>query len=385
MALICIYLFLKYFDTKSWKILAGILILSILSGACDRLFFICFSIPVSLVVIVLYFFYIDKKTLAKFLVTILIGAFLAIILWTFFKNNPYFTLTKAYGEMKMENISSSWAIFSKQMYGYITTPSFIMFLTHLSICSYIATAIYVIRKTLKYIREKKYADKMFLFQLFVLFFTPIVLAAPILSGSYGGFDTMRYNYFPFLLLPFNAVILVSNLLNRKKIIRIITNTILSVFFIGYLLMHYPVREFGKGLERFFNFYPEKVKTIDGFFAEDNTYKYGITNDYWMAKQVTMFSKKGIRLYAVFANGSPWLHVSNRYWFTDNNKGRHAHCEFTFLLWLEEKEIPDFFKEINGIQSIDIEKWNLIHVAPYRYIQPENGSALKLVLIDDPKK
>jgi hypothetical protein len=283
--------------------------------------------------------------------------------------------------MTIKNIRSSWTIFSEQMYGYLTTPSFILVLTYLSIFSYIATAIYAFKKTVMLIKEKKHVDKMFVFQLFVFFFTPIVLAVPILTGSYGGFDTLRYNYFPYILLPFNSVVLLSNGLSKNKLIRIALNTTLSFLMVGYLLIHYPVREFGKGLERFFNFYPEKVKTIDNYFADDETFKYGITDDYWTARQVTMFSKEGVRLYCVFDSGSPWLHASNRHWFTDNDKGKHAHCKFTFLLWSKEKETPAFFKITNpNIQPIDLGNWYLYHVAPYRFIMQADW--LNPILIDN---
>ena len=381
MALLCIYLFLKYLDTKSWKALIVIFVLSILSGACDRLFFICFSIPVSFVVVILCFFNKDWKILTKSLATIVLGAALAIALWIFFKNNPYFSLTTAYGEFTLQSISSSWKIFSRQLFHYLSTPSFILVLTWLSIFSYITAVIYVFKKASTPIKESKYIDKMFVFQLFVTFFTPIVLFAPVLTGSYGGLDTMRYNYFPYFLLPFNAVMLLSNWLNKNKSFRIIINATLSTLIISYLLIHYPVREFGKGLERFFNFYPEKTRIIDGYFADDETFKYGITDDYWTARQTTMFSKKGIRLYCTFDGGDPWLHASNKHWFTDNDKGKYAHCQFTFLLWTKEKEIPAFFKENNDIQPIEAGTWCLYHVAPYRYIMPGYRFKIEPVLID----
>jgi len=382
MALVCIYFFFKYLDTKKRKTLIVIVILSMLSGACDRLFIICFSIPAFLVVCVLYFFNQDRKKLIKLLITIVLGAAFAIVLWLFFKNNPYFSLSKAYGELTLKAIRSSWVIFTGQMYGYMTTISYIMVLTYLSAISYLATITYVIYQVIKLKREKDSANKMFVFQIFVLFFTPIVLLAPILTGSYGGFDTMRYNYFPYFLLPFNAVILASNVLNRNKLLRIIINTILSVLIVGYLIFYYPVCNLNRGFERFYNFYPEKVKTIDSYFIEDGTYKFGITDDYWIAKQVSMFSKKGVRLYSAFNGGDPWFHVANKNWFTDNDQGRYAHCEFTFLLWSSKKELPEIFKTMNdSIHSVELDKWRLYQVKPYRFIIPGTRFQIDPVLID----
>ena len=384
MALFCLYLFLKHLDTKSHKTLIAILVLSALSGSCDKLFFICFTIPVSLSVIALYFFNKDWKTLTRFLVALAIGTLLAIALWIFFKNNPYFRLYKPYGEITSEYIRHSWNMFSEQIYGFLTTHSFTMFLTYLSLFSYIAVVQYVFIKTFKFFKEKKQPDTMFVFQLFVLFFTPIVLFTPILSGSYDNLASLRYNYFPYLLLPFNAVVLFSNWLNKHKVFRIITNATLSSLIIGYLLIHYPVRELGKGLECFFNFYPEKARIIDNYFSDETTLKYGVTDDYWTAKQVTMFSKKGVRLYYAWDWGEPWLHVTNKHWFIDQDKGKYAHCKFTFLIWGKEKEIPKIFKRLNDgetIQPVDLGNWHLYEVKPYRFIIPGPQFGVEPVLID----
>jgi hypothetical protein len=352
-----------------------------LSGACDKLFFVCFTIPVSLIIIVLYFFNKDWKLLTKFLVTLAIGTTLAIVVWILFKNNPYFSLTKPYGDITSAYIQDSWLVFSQQMYGYLTTPSFIFVLTYLSILSYIATVIYIFRKTCKLVKKKKDVNTMFAFELFVLFFVPIVFVTPILSGSYDNVASLRYNYFPYLLLPFNLVILASNYLNNNKLLRIVANVVLSFLITGYLLVHFPVQEFGKGLKHFFNFYPERAKIMDDCFLDNTTFKYGVTDDYWLARQATMFSKKKIRLYCVFAGGDPWLHAANKYWFTDNDKGKHAHCEFTFFVWSKEKEIPNFFQTENQvIHSIDLDKWNLYQVAPYRYITPGIRFKVEPVLI-----
>jgi len=378
MTLLCIYLFYRYLKNKSWKILITVIVLSMLSGACDKLFFICFTIPICLVIFVLYFFKEDRKTLTKLLISIAIGAILGVGLWIYFKNNPYFSLTKPYGELTLFHIKDSWATFSKQMHGYLTGFSFLLVLTYFSILSYFAVVFYVFTKAFRLIKEKKSADNMYVFQLFVLFFIPIVLFTPVLTGSYDNAISLRYNYFPYLLLPFNMVVLTSSWLNKNKIIRISLNTAFSLFIAGFLLINYHIKDFGKQFHNFIHFYPERARIVDSCFTNNNL-KYGIADDYWAARQVSMFSKKGLRLYCSWDSGNPWLHVSNKYWFTDNDKGRHAHCEFTFFLWSKHKEVPAFFKDNNDLQPIDLGDWNLYFVAPYRFIQSEYR--LDPVLID----
>jgi hypothetical protein len=381
MSLICIHLYFKYLNTKSRKALIAILALSMLSGACDKLFFIYFTIPVALTAIVLYFFNKDWKTSTKFLVVLAIGTILAIALWIFFQNNPYFKLIKPYGEISAKFIQNSWSVFSQQMHGYLTEFSFLLVLSYLSILSYLAAITYISIKTYQRIKKKKPTDIIFALELFVLFFTPIVLFAPILSGSYDNLASLRYSYYPYILLPFNLVILASNWLNKNKLFKIALNTTFSLLIVGYLLIHYPVQNIGKGLKYFFNFYPEKAKIIDDYFPDDGTLKYGITNEYWTAKHATMFSKKGVRLYFAWDWGEPWLHATNKHWFIDHDKGKHAHCQFTFLLWEKEKEIPNIFKTLNDSTAIHLGNWNLYGVKPYRFIMPGKYFGVEPVLID----
>jgi hypothetical protein len=152
--------------------------------------------------------------------------------------------------------------------------------------------------------------------------------------------------------------------------------------IGYLLFNFPLQELGKGLNNFIYCYPERVRIIDSYFPDDEALKYGITDDYWLARQTAMFSKKGVHLYCAFDVGAPWLHVANEYWFTDNNKGKHAHCEFTFLVWTKEKEFPEIFKTMNdSIQPVDLRDWNLYEVKPYRFIIPGTRFGVEPVLIE----
>jgi len=385
MGVLCIYLFLKYLDTKSRKLLVSILILSVLCGASDKLFFINFTAPVACVAFVLFFVNVERKTLTKFLFYLAIGTLLGIALWIYFKNNSYFKLTKPPGEISLDCISQSWKVFSEQLLKFLSRPSLRMVITYISLATYIAVIRYVLRNIIKLFKKQRSVDAMFVFQLFVLFFTPIVLLTPVLAGSYLGPDMMRYNYFPYILLPFNAVILLGNWLNRNKLVRLLINTTLSILLLGYLLIHFSVRDFSKGLDHYFNFYPEKAMIVDSFFQDDNL-KYGVTNEYWTAKQATMFSKKGVRLYCVKKWGEPWLHVSNKYWFIEHNKGKHAHCEFTFLLWSKDVEVAPIYVELFGIDSIqpiELNDWHLYKVKPYRFIMPGTRFGVEPVIIQTP--
>jgi hypothetical protein len=357
-----VFLFLR---KKSNKILIVMGIITIIAAPCDRLFFVCFSVPVFLMAVVLYFLNFEKQLQKRFFIMLLLSTIVAIIVWLIFKNNSVFRITSAYGEMTIKSIVSSWQIFSQQMISYLTTFSIRQILICLSLISYLTCVMFVVYKLIKVKNKKESLTVIVAFEVFVLFFTPIVLFAPILSGSYGGFDTFRYNYFPFLLLPFNIILLMSDFLDKNKMYRILFNAVfcsLVVLFSGYYLRHHTIV---KELSNFFSFCPAYVIEIDSYFQDTTITQHGICNDYWKAKQITMFTKKNIRVYFTFDDGFPWHHAANINWFYNADDKKRAPSIFTFLFWQTTTQLPDFFKENNpDVRAVVLRDMNLYKVSPY---------------------
>jgi hypothetical protein len=370
MTITCLLLFFLYLKKESKIAIVSFLILIAISAPSDRLFFVSLVVPLFLTIITLYILNFERRKLKKALLFLSIGAILGFGLWYFFKHNPIFHLSKSYGAMTAQNIKSSWDILWKQMYLYLTDRWIFGFLIILSSITYLGGIAYVI---IRLINNRKIQEQnhVFAFQIFILFFTPIVFFAPVFAGSYGGYDTLRFNFFPFILLPFNSILLIRNFLDKNKIARSIVNIIPISLIIIFFAIRLPKHSFVKGFNQYFSFYPAVTQVFDDYFTHADSFTYCFSNDYWLTKKVTMFSKKNIRVYTMRKNLSPWLHVSNKHWFIDSDKGKHAHCQFTYLIWKEGTELPDFFKKANPeLQPVNIAGYDIYEVAPFRFNEKE---------------
>lgn len=370
MTLLCLLLFFLYLKNESKTSLIFFLILIAVCAPSDRLFFISLVAPLFLTIITLYVLNFERKRLKKTVLFLFIGAVSGFGIWYFCRHNSIFNLTGAYGDITTQNIKSSWHILWEQMYVYLTNRWMFCFLIILSSITYIGSIGYIVVR----LKNHHQKDYVFAFQIFILFFTPVVFFAPILAGSYGGFDTFRYNFYPFILLPFNSLLLISNFLDNNKILRSTVNIIPLALIIIFFAVHLPKHSFTKGFNQYFTFYPAVTQYFDDYFTNTDTVKYCVTNDYWLAKKVTMFSKKNIRIYTMNEDLYPYLHVSNKHWFIDSDKGKYAHSQFTYIIWKKETELPDFFKETNpNLQPIDIAGYNLYKVAPFQFNEKDWGT------------
>jgi len=77
------------------------------------------------------------------------------------------------------------------------------------------------------------------------------------------------------------------------------------------------------LNEYFSYSPKIVKSLDEK-KDVGQLKYGVAN-YWDAKVITLFSKKGIRVYPVNDNLIPYDHVTNENCFYAKN------AEFNFFI------------------------------------------------------
>jgi len=369
MTLACLLLFFLYLRKESKVSIGALIVIVAISAPSDRLFFISFLVPLFLSIIVLYILNFERKKMMKLFLFLLIGGLLGFGLWYFCKHNSIFVIARSYGEITSENIISSWNILWEQMYIYLTDRWIFGFLIILCSITYIGTICYIISNLISTKWKTQEKGFVFIFQLFILFFTPVVFFAPVLAGSYGGYDTFRYNLFPFILLPFNSILLISHWLDKNKIARLIVNLIPASLIIVFFAIHLPKHSFIKGFQQYSSFYSAVAQSFDDYFENTDTIIYCVSNDYWLAKKLTFFSKKGIRSYFVFDCGTPWLHATNKHWFIFHDKGKYAHCEFTYIIWEESKELPVFFKNANpDTQPVKIAGYNLYKVVPFRFTE-----------------
>jgi hypothetical protein len=95
----------------------------------------------------------------------------------------------------------------------------------------------------------------------------------------------------------------------------------------------------------------------------------------------MFTRKNVRLYVGFDDATPWLHATNENWFYGGGNWKHSNPHFTFLVWSNDIELPDFFNEQDiPYQSCELdENRTLYWVHPFIY---ERGSFSPKLLIED---
>ena len=363
MTLACLLSFFLYLKKESKISLILFLVIVVISAPSDRLFFISLVVPLFLTMMVLFLLKFERKKIKKTGLFLLIGAVAGFGVWWSLKHNSTFALARSYGEITSENIQSSWSILWTQMYMYLTDRQIFSFLIILCLITYLGSIHYIVLKLTK----KQEKNLIFAFQIFVLFFTPIVFLAPVFAGSYGGFDTFRYNFFPFILLPFNSILLVSHFLDKNRISRFVVNLVPASLIIIFFAAHLPKHSFVKGFEQYFSFYPIITQTFDDYFAGADSITYCVSNNYWLTKKITMFSKTKMRVYTMNGNSAPWLHAINKHWLIDSDKGKYAHCQFTYLIWHKDADLPDFFKNANpDSRPISLGGYHLYKVAPFRF-------------------
>jgi len=328
--------------------LVFIFILSAISLPCDALFIFAYICPTIFTLLVLLISGYNKRKILKLALVCVSGFLLGMVILDKIKFNSIFTITKSPQCLTLEAIMNSWNVFFSQMKAFLSELSFKTLTTLLSIITYIWTIYYCITEFIAIKRRKKEISLFFIFQLFVCFFIPILMLAPILNGSYIDWGIIRYNYYIFILLLFNLIVLANHYVKKQRYLVIGLNSLFSISLSIYLLWNILNMDFTRQLKVFFNCYPQNVSNFDELFTteDDVTYYYGFTCDYWCAKYTTMFSKKNIRIYHGWEDATPRRHVTNENWFFGGGKGKHSNPQFTFLVWDTDKNLPNFFIEQN---------------------------------------
>ena len=345
-SLVCVILSINFFKKESWAALIGIFILSAIMLPNDRLFFFGYICPMIFTLFVLLIAKYDKRKILKLTLVCVLSFLLGMVILDKFKHNPIFTLTSPHQNLTLEGIASSWNVFFSQMKIYLFEFSFKTLTLILSIISYILTIYYCITEFITIKQKKREISLFFIFQLFVLFFILLVLFAPIVNGNYLGFDVIRYNYYVFIVLPFNLILLANHYVKKQKYWVIGLNSFFAISFSVYLFWSILNMNFIQQLKDYSSIYPQKAQNLDKLFPQKNGVFYGFTHDYWFAKHATMFSRKNIRVYPGGESAMPYLHVTNENWFFGGGKGKYSNPQFTFLVWDKDTKLPDFFLEHN---------------------------------------
>ena len=368
MSLTCLLLTLVFLKKESWTALIAIFLLSAISYPSDKLFLIVYTCPILFTCIVLLIGKYNKKKTIKLIITCISGILLGMVISNQFAHNPVFNINQHHHNFDIDSIITSWTVFFDQMKSFLLGFSFKSLIIIFSMISYIWTIYYCTSQFVKIKQGKNAISLLFIFEVFVLFFVPIVLLTPILDGNYFNGGVIRYNYFVFIVLLFNFVLQTIHFFEEKRYILIGVNCFCSIAISMYLIWSIHTKDFISGLQNYFTFYSEYARNLDAQFQDNSTPVYGITNDYWYGKHATMFSKNEVRLYTISSNATPPFYVNNQNWFYGSNNSKYGNPEFTFLLWHKNESLPVFFTEQNPpYESRMIDKYRILYfVQPFRF-------------------
>lgn len=315
MALVSFILTLSFFKEGYISRAVILFIIAFVAVFSDKLYIASFVAPA----IFTSLFFIKKYTRVSLTVISISIVAPAISLWLFNKlsrsNYLWFDDVQV-AEIKMENIAKSYHRMVELLkefifyFGYHTLTIY-LFLTSIFLLLFLLIK-----------RWKNSAPVLKYSLIFIICQSALVVIAPIVSGKFTGEDTFRYNLYPVYLGGLNLAIFLAITVPRKNFVKTgfkyaMFLSIISAFIGGIYKFE------SKGLIYFFSFYPETARKLDAIAEKDGLLR-GVGN-YWYAKYVTMFSKRGVKVHAVFDDLVAYTHVANENWFFDQNH------KFNFVL------------------------------------------------------
>lgn len=343
MALVSFLIVLDLFKKRTLY-RALLLFVFVFSGVIsDKLYITSFVIPV----IFAGFFFLRKDWKTVLLVSGVSALATVVSLWVFnaINRSGYIWFAAPNINFGLENSINSFHTFMKMVgeyieyFGYHTLTIYLFLISIVCLCWLL-------------IRRWRSADVTLKFSLiFIIGQAFLLVWAPVLTGSFTGIDTLRYNIYPLYLGGLNLAIFFALAIPRtqftKTAFKYAMILITAGIFAGGLFRFEP-----KGLTAFFNYYPEAARKLDNI-AEKEGLLRGVGN-YWYARYVTLFSKKGVKVHAVFENVTPYFHISNENWFLNPNN------KFNFILLNNFADTSQYRANVKGAKLLYNEE-NLILV------------------------
>lgn len=306
MAMLCLWMSLTYFAKPSTRLLLSLLVIGVLCIVSDRLFLLFYTIP-SFCTSLFFIKHVKSKTMLFFMSILLLSAALGLLCFYFLSKGEYFYIDQPHKLMVFDDMKESLRIFVGQIGAYLSEFGFKSITIYLSMVAFIAIIVL-------YFKTRRNGDWLLgYYIIFSTVFSILVISAPIINGNYTGYDTLRYNIYPFYLMPLNLTIFLACVVRKEAWLRYGKRIALAVYVLFFITACRFINT--TFLYRYFSYYPDKVRILDAY-APGVGLKCGIAG-YWDAKPVTMFSRKGLRLYTVFPDLNYQAHVANMQWFHSN--------------------------------------------------------------------
>lgn len=302
MSLIC----LNIYFSKAQPVVkfVSLFVCSTLAAFSDLLFLVIFIIPFIVTKLLL----LKKEFIKKDLIVVILiiaSSILGLIIYKTIQTSELAHFAQPNKIYAFNNIKPSWSMFLDQIKTYIFLPGF---RSVQLIATFLLPVLCFLYLMLKH-KTIEYKFKFFL--LFFSGFSVVVIATPILNGSYTGWDIVRYFLSPILFAMAVLAIfygkLISHLIKNETAKRYAL-LILPILFLILNIFKFDSEKF----HTYFSYYPDKVKEIDSVCVANNL-QNGVA-EYWNTKKISLFSKKDIHVHAVFSDGALYEFASNINWF-----------------------------------------------------------------------
>lgn len=306
MALLGFLLTLHLYYGKSLANAIILFFLVFLAVVSDKLFLAGFVAPVLFSSVFLIKKY-TRITLMVMSVT-LISSGLALWVFNNMQNSGYIFFGEVHvNDVTIEKITTSFQLFISYIKDFMINIGYHTIAIYMFIISVFCLVYLLFRNWKSESPALKYA------LIFLISQSVSIIFAPIATGNFQGVDTFRYNIYPVYIAGLNLAVFSAIYFRTSNFLRQTYNYVMfcliACTFVAALLKYQP-----GGLNHFFTYYPETSRKLDNI-AEKEGLLRGVGN-YWWAKYVTMFSKKGVKIHAAFEDLAPYTHVTNENWFFD---------------------------------------------------------------------
>ena len=354
------YVFAFLRTHNKWFLLA-LLIHCLAAVVSDKLALVTIVAPLG--VLSLFCFIKSWKNASLILLTLLTGGFSGIKLFNFLRDGSYIQIPLPHRYLAFDNVINSWKMLVEHISSWIAPNQVLFWILLCGLATLITSLFYVIKWALNRFKRGELSSEV-LFAAYLILAMIIIFVAPVLSGSYTGWDTIRYNVFTYMLGVMFFPFILSWIVPKSNFRTFInTKTIGFIAPVMVLLMVTTAKYSGYAYYK--NYYPERVATLDTI-AKNEGLKFGIA-PYNDAKVITMYSKTGLRVYAVFEPLGPWLHVTNPNWFYKNPSNWTDTLVYGFVLSGSEVSKQKALTTLGPIRkSIPTNYFEVLITQPFYY-------------------
>ena len=302
----CLIALCFYFSALKFAFKLSILTLIVFIGSfSDKLFIVMLIAPLVLTLLVNQVWK-WKAILKTFLLLTGFGiaCYLGLYLYEWIGEEKLIVFMAPHKIYNFGEMEPSALLFIEQMTNYILIPGFRSIQIVFTFLSIFAGIYY-------FFKYRKSTDNhLAFFGAFYVFFCVGTFLAPIINGNYTGYDTLRYNVYPFYFSSLMFAILITAGLVNKPIKGTIKT--ISLFAMAVLFVMVIAKFKGNGLKTYFDYYPETVAEIDSV-AKVHHFTKGLS-EYWTAKRTTMLSKEKVKILSVYNDVSMKELGSNISWY-----------------------------------------------------------------------